>query len=41
MAFITTDYSDVKEAPSLLPKGDYEVIIKTAEEHSPYQRRAA
>ena len=32
MAFITTDYSDVKEAPSLLPKGDYEVIIKTAEE---------
>ena len=31
MAF-TMDYSEVKEAPSLLPKGDYEVIIKTAEE---------
>ncbi|MCQ2486105.1 MAG: DUF669 domain-containing protein [Clostridia bacterium] len=31
MAF-TMDYSDVKEAPPLLPKGDYEVIIKTAEE---------
>lgn len=31
MAF-TMDYSEVKEAPSLLPKGDYEVIIRTAEE---------